>query len=160
MLPLWGEKGHWRRACPVYLKELMEFQAKGITGPSSMYMIELNNASISNSWVLDTGCGTHICFNVQRLTRSRNLRTGELDLIMGNKDVASIEMIGVYKLYFDFGLYIVLKNVCHSDNMQGTLCLLMLYILMALTLNLTIDQFLFTRITCFISGLVLVKAYL
>ena len=80
-------------------------------------MIELNNASISNSWVLDTGCGTHICFNVQGLTRNRRLRPGELDLIMGNKDVAPVEMIGDYKLYFDSGLYIVLGNVCYSANM-------------------------------------------
>ena len=112
-----GEKGHMRRECPTYLKELNELRARGVANPSSMFMIELNNTSISNSWVLDTGCGTHICTNVQGLTRNRVLKTGELDLIMGNKDVAPVEMIGDYKLCFDSGLCIVLKNVCYSASM-------------------------------------------
>ena len=112
-----GEKGHWRRTCPKYLKELQALRATGVAEPSSMFMIELNNTYISNSWVLDTGCGTHICTNVQGLTRSRKLRTGELDLIMGNKNVASVDMIGDYKLCFDSGLCIVLKNVCYSADM-------------------------------------------
>ena len=33
---------------------------------------------------------------------------------MGNKDVAPVQQIGDYKLYFDSGLCIVLKNVCYS----------------------------------------------
>ena len=36
---------------------------------------------------------------------------------MGNKDVAPVEMIGDYKMYFDSGLCIVLGNVCYSANM-------------------------------------------
>ena len=112
-----GAKGHWRRDCPKYLKELKELRAKGVANPSGMYMIELNNASTSNSWVLDTGCGTHICTNVKGLTKGRRLKAGELDLIMGNKDVASVSMIGDFKLYFDSGLFIVLKNVCYSATM-------------------------------------------
>ena len=55
--------------------------------------------------------------NVQGLTRSRKLRTGELDLIMGNKNVASVDMIGDYKLCFDSGLFIVLLDVCYSTEM-------------------------------------------
>jgi len=112
-----GEKGHWRRSCPTYMKGLEDLKAKGIAKPSGMFMIELNNTSISNSWVLDTGCGTHICTNVQGLQRSRRLRNGELDLIMGNKNVASVDMIGDYKLYFDSGLCIVLLDVCYSAAM-------------------------------------------
>ena len=71
---------------------------------------------------LHIGCGTHICFNVQRLTRNRRLRPGELDLIMGNKDVAPVEMIGDYKLHFDSGLCIVLNNVsCHIGTVTNIL---------------------------------------
>ena len=39
------------------------------------------------------------------------------DLIMGNKNVAPVYMIGDYKLFLDLGLYIVLKDVCYSAEM-------------------------------------------
>ena len=79
-----GEKGHMRHVCPVYLKELNELWARGVVNPSGTFMIELNNTSISISWVLDTGGSTHICTNVQGLTGNRVLKAGELDLIMEN----------------------------------------------------------------------------
>ena len=80
-------------------------------------MIELHNASTTNSWVLDTGCGTHICTNVQGLKKSKKLRRGELDLIMGNKQITSVDRIGSYELTFDSGLSVELLNVCYSANM-------------------------------------------
>ena len=36
---------------------------------------------------------------------------------MGNKNVAPVHMIGDYKLCFDLSLFIVLKDVCYSDEM-------------------------------------------
>ena len=73
--------------------------------------------------------------------------------------MAPVEMIGEYKLYFDSGLCIVLKNVCYSANMARNIISFNAYILMVLILNLIMDQFSFIRIVCFISKLVLIKAY-
>ena len=95
----------------MYLKKLKELRAEGVAVPSGTFMIELNNTSTSNSWVLDTGCGTHICTNVQGLQRSRRLENGKLDLIMGNKNVASVSMIREYKLVFNSDLCIVLSYI-------------------------------------------------
>ncbi|KAJ9546873.1 hypothetical protein OSB04_019416 [Centaurea solstitialis] len=110
------EVGHWRRTCPKYLEELKKLKANGAS-TSGTYMIELHSTSASNSWVLDTGCGTHICTNVQGLKRSRKVRRGELDLIMGNKQIASVDMIGNYELSFSSGLSVVLIDCCYSAEM-------------------------------------------
>ncbi|KAJ9558333.1 hypothetical protein OSB04_012947 [Centaurea solstitialis] len=110
------EVGHWRRSCPKYLEELKKLKANGAS-TSGTYMIELHSTSTSNSWVLDTGCGTHICTNVQGLKRSRKVRRGELDLIMGNKQIASVDMIGNYELSFSSGLSMVLIDCCYSAEM-------------------------------------------
>ena len=44
-----------------------------------IYVIEAN-LSTSTSWVLDIGCGSHICVNVQGLRSNRSLPKGEVDL--------------------------------------------------------------------------------
>ena len=52
-------KGHWKRSCPKYLKDLKDGKVeKG--SQSGMFMIELHNTTTSVLWVLDTGCGTHV----------------------------------------------------------------------------------------------------
>ena len=75
-----GKLGHWSRNCAKYLKER---KAKGSgTSEEGIFVIEVN-LSISSTWVLDTGCGSHICNNVQGLRRSRTLAKGEIDLRVG-----------------------------------------------------------------------------
>ena len=48
-------KGHWKRSCPKYLKNLKDGKVEE-GGHSGMFMIELHNTTTSDSWVLDTGC--------------------------------------------------------------------------------------------------------
>ena len=92
------QKGHWKRSCPKYLEDLKNNKAKGI-GTSGIFMIELHNTtSSSDSWVLDTGCGTHICSKLQGLKESRTLEHGELNLIMGNRKTVAVTKIGTYEL--------------------------------------------------------------
>ena len=48
-------------------------------------MIEINlSTSKSDSWVLDTRSGSHICINMQSLKKSRKLAKGEVNLRVGN----------------------------------------------------------------------------
>ena len=80
-------------------------------------MIEIN-LSVSTSWVLDTGCGSHICSNVQGLRNRRALTKGEVDLRVGNgARVAAIE-IGDYSLTLPSGLIIVLTNCYYVPAMS------------------------------------------
>ncbi|KAJ9535962.1 hypothetical protein OSB04_un000872 [Centaurea solstitialis] len=110
------EKGHWKRSCSKYLEVLKVNKAKEC-GTSGIFMIELHSTSISNSWVLDTGCGTHICSNSQGLKESRTLKHGELNLIMGNRMTAAVTKIGDLELVLSSGLSIKLLDCCYSPEM-------------------------------------------
>ncbi|KAL0406057.1 UNVERIFIED_CONTAM: hypothetical protein Slati_3919600 [Sesamum latifolium] len=46
-------KGHWKRECPQLLSN------------PGMFVVDINIISNSTSWVLDTGCGAHICNDLQ-----------------------------------------------------------------------------------------------
>ena len=78
---------------------------------SGIFVIEVN-ISISNlsSWVVDTGCGSHICGNVQGLRSRRALAKGEVDLRVGNgARVVALE-VETYDLALPSGLVIELSN--------------------------------------------------
>ena len=97
--------GHWKRNCKVYLEE----KKKGtLATTSGIYVIEIN-LSTSTSWVLDTGCATHICNNVQGLRRSRRLTRGEVDLRVGNGARVAALTVGSYILTLPCGLVLELK---------------------------------------------------
>ncbi|GKD79526.1 retrotransposon protein, putative, ty1-copia subclass [Tanacetum coccineum] len=88
----YNTKGHWKRSCLKYLKDLKDGKfEKG--SHSGMFMIELYNTTTSDSWVLDTGCGTHICTVLQGLKESRRLEHGELNLVMGNRKITHVTRI-------------------------------------------------------------------
>ncbi|KAH7691834.1 RNA-directed DNA polymerase protein [Dioscorea alata] len=108
-----NEAGHWKRNCPLYLEELKKRDKPSTLG---IYMIEVN-LSIFISWVLDTGCGSHICSNVQRLRNRRRLTEGEVDLKVGNRArVAAIE-IGHYPLTLPSRLILNLINYYYVPAM-------------------------------------------
>ena len=66
--------------------------------------------STSTSWVLDTGCGSHICINVQGLRGSRTLAKGEIDLRVGNGAKVAALAVGTYHLSLPTGLILELEN--------------------------------------------------
>ncbi|KAL0342593.1 UNVERIFIED_CONTAM: Retrovirus-related Pol polyprotein from transposon RE2 [Sesamum calycinum] len=59
---------------------------KGIGSISNqgMLVIEVNMITNSASWILDTGCGAHICNDLQVLQRSRKLSKDEVVLRLGD----------------------------------------------------------------------------
>ncbi|KAK8669506.1 hypothetical protein V6N13_106934 [Hibiscus sabdariffa] len=77
-----GKTGHWKRNCPIYLEDVKKAKAVGAS-VSGIYVIDVH-VSTSSSWVLDTGCGSHICTSVQGLHMRRNLAKGDVDLRVGN----------------------------------------------------------------------------
>nr|GEW89405.1 retrotransposon protein, putative, Ty1-copia subclass [Tanacetum cinerariifolium] len=80
-------------------------------GDVGIFTIELYNFS-NNTWVYDTGCGTHICITTQGLKGSRKLKPGALSLYVGDGHRATVEAIGSYHLYLSSRLVLVLHN-CH-----------------------------------------------
>ncbi|GJS78561.1 retrotransposon protein, putative, ty1-copia subclass [Tanacetum coccineum] len=115
-------KGHWKHSCPKYLKDLIDEKVeKG--SHLGMFMIELHNTTASDSWVLDTGCGTHICTVLQGLKKSRRLKHGELNLVKGNKKITHVTRIGKYELMLKSGVRIDLNNCCYSSEMTRNIIL-------------------------------------
>ena len=130
-LPLEGvcffcnEQGHWKRNCKLYLEDLKKKKSSEAT-TSGIYVIEVN-LSTSASWVLDIGCGSHICVNVQGLRSSRSLAKGEVDLRVGNGARVVALAVGVYDLTSPSGLVFQLKNCNYvptvSINIISIYCL-------------------------------------
>ena len=93
---------------------------------SGIYVIEVN-PSTSASWVLDTGCGSHICVNVQGLRSDRSLAKGKVDLRVGNGARVVALAVGVYDLTFPSRLVFQLKNCYYvpvvSRNIMSVSCL-------------------------------------
>ncbi|GKB78782.1 retrotransposon protein, putative, ty1-copia subclass [Tanacetum coccineum] len=107
------EVGHWKRNCLVYLAELLKKKKQvGSASSSSIFTIELFSFPNNNSWVYDTGCGTHICITKQGFRIERKLKQGALYLYVGNRVRAQVEAIGSFDLVLPNGLVICLDN-CH-----------------------------------------------
>ena len=79
------------------------------TSDSGIYVIKVN-LSISTSWVLDTGCGSHICINVHELLESRKSAKGEVDLRVGNGAKVATLALGTYHLSLPTRLILELEN--------------------------------------------------
>ena len=68
-----GKRGHWKRDYREYKALQKEIKA-GKPPASGMFVIEINMATSSfKNWIFDSGCGTHICTDVQDLRISRRL---------------------------------------------------------------------------------------
>ena len=93
---------------------------------SGIYVIEVN-LSTSTSWVIDIGCGSHICVKVQGLGSSRSLAKGKVDLRVGNGARVAALAVGVYDLTLPTGLVFQLKNCYYvpvvSRNIIQVSCL-------------------------------------
>ncbi|KAK8600824.1 hypothetical protein V6N12_050672 [Hibiscus sabdariffa] len=96
-----GKTGHWKRNFPIYLEDVKKAKAVGAS-VSGIYVIDVH-VSTSSSWVLDTGCGSHICTSVQGLHTRRTLAKGDVDLRVGNgARVATLAARGGYQYFITF----------------------------------------------------------
>ena len=112
--------GHWKRNCSLLLEELRLNKSKmpgNVASTSGMFMIELFSFSRkNNSWIYDTGCGTHICYTSQGLRGARKLAYGERYLYVGNDIRAAVEAIGTFDLVLPSGMILVLN--CNNSHFQ------------------------------------------
>ncbi|VFQ98695.1 unnamed protein product [Cuscuta campestris] len=76
---------------------------------SGIYVIEVNMSDIT-SWVMDTGCGSHICTSMQNLHECRQLTEGEIQLKVGNGALIYALAVGTYSLSLPSGLILHLNN--------------------------------------------------
>ncbi|KAL0291589.1 UNVERIFIED_CONTAM: Retrovirus-related Pol polyprotein from transposon TNT 1-94 [Sesamum calycinum] len=99
------EKGHWKRDCP------------NLSSDQGMFVVEINMVTNSASWVLDTGCGAHICNDLQVLQRSRKLRKDEVILRLGDGKAVAAEAVGIINLVVSDHVRLELKDCYFVPSM-------------------------------------------
>ncbi|GKC97333.1 hypothetical protein Tco_1167608 [Tanacetum coccineum] len=80
------------------------------SGTSGIFTIELYSFPKTNSWIYDTGCGTHICNTIWGLRGIQKLNKCALDLYVGNGNHAAVKAIGSFDLILPGGMVLVLDN--------------------------------------------------
>ncbi|KAL0448706.1 UNVERIFIED_CONTAM: hypothetical protein Slati_1427000 [Sesamum latifolium] len=75
--------------------------------------------SNSASWVLDTGCGAHICNDLQVLQRSRKLSKDEMILRLGDGKAVAAEAVGSLSLVVSDHVRIELKDCYFCASMSN-----------------------------------------
>ncbi|KAL0458358.1 UNVERIFIED_CONTAM: Copia protein [Sesamum latifolium] len=103
------EKGHWKRDCPK------------LPPKQGMFVVEVNMVTNSASWVLDTGCGAHICNDLQVLQRSRKLSKDEVVLKLGDGKVVTAEAVGTVNLVISDRVRLELKDCYFVPSMIKTI---------------------------------------
>ncbi|KAL0445681.1 UNVERIFIED_CONTAM: hypothetical protein Slati_1696000 [Sesamum latifolium] len=96
-------KGHWKRT----------FHN---SSPTQVFVVEVNMISNSASWVLDTGCGAHICNDLQVLERSRKLSKDEMVLRLGDGKAVATEVVGSLSKVISDHIRIILKDYFYVPN--------------------------------------------
>ena len=85
-----------------------------VASTSSIFMIEINiSTHYPKSWVLDIGCGYHLCNNMQELKNNITLGRNEVSLRVGNGARVAIVAIATYSLSLPSGLVLELSNCYH-----------------------------------------------
>ena len=90
--------------------ESLEKKTYDVPSTSSMFFIEISIVYNNNLWILDTGCGSHICTNVKGLRNSRQLNKGKSILQVGNGARVVALAIGTYILTLPRGLILSLDD--------------------------------------------------
>ncbi|KAL1225710.1 Retrovirus-related Pol polyprotein from transposon RE1 [Cardamine amara subsp. amara] len=122
------EPGHWKRNCKKFLEGFKNLKKAYETTSPGIYVIEVNvTSSVSTSWVLDTGCGAHICTNMQALSNKRKVEKGQVELRVGNGARVAALAVGTYHLSLPSGLVLDLHNCYYvpaiSRNIISVSCL-------------------------------------
>ena len=93
----------------------------------SIYTIEINYVKTSNSCILDTKCGFHICFDMHGLKEIEEIRHRKLNLVMGNRHFLLDTRIMINELVFHSGVSVDLlycHYLCVDHGLKGKLMII------------------------------------
>ncbi|KAK4383112.1 Retrovirus-related Pol polyprotein from transposon RE2 [Sesamum angolense] len=99
------EKGYWKWDCP------------NLSSDQGMFVVEVNMVTNFSSWVLDTGCGAHICNDLQVLHKSRKLSKDEVVLRLGDGKAVAAEAVGIINLVVSDRVRLELKDCYFVPSM-------------------------------------------
>src|SRR5262249_14884 len=77
------------------------------------------NATVNNQdWVFDTGCGSHICCDMQGLKNSRRLSKEDAIVRVANGAKVAALAVGIYYLALPSGLVLELNNCYYVPSLS------------------------------------------
>ena len=74
------------------------------------------SSSISNSWILDTACRSHICKSLQGLHKVRRLKKDDFELYDASREAIYAEAIGTYILLLPSSKILELRDCYYIPN--------------------------------------------
>ena len=106
----YGKAGHWKRNCKLYLATIKAGASDAPKGMYEIHTILSLSSSNSDSWVLDTACGSHICKSLQGLQNIRVLKKGDFELYGTGGESIQAEAVGTYMLKLPSEKILELEN--------------------------------------------------
>ena len=98
------------RKCKANLAKVKTGALDALKSMYKIHTILTLNSSISNTWVLDTACGYHICKSLQGLHKIKVLMEGDFNLYGAGGETIQAEAIGTYILKLPSGKILELDN--------------------------------------------------
>ncbi|KAL0411306.1 UNVERIFIED_CONTAM: hypothetical protein Slati_3720300 [Sesamum latifolium] len=95
----------------------LEEECPKLLSSAGTFVIKVNMITNSASWVLDIGCGAHICNDLQLLERSRKLSRDEVVLKLGDGKAVAAEAVGIVHLVVSDQVRIELKDCYYVPSM-------------------------------------------
>lgn len=112
------KSGHFQKDCPKR-KEL--FEKKG-NPMGSVSFFESNFAHVSSdTWWIDSGANVHVTNSLQGFLTTQTINPNENYILMGNRDRAPVEAIGIYRLILDSGFCLDLFQTLYVPSISRNL---------------------------------------
>ena len=107
-----------KRNCKEYMDSLKGKKKEHTNASGScIYTIEICSISSKTLWVLDTGCGYHLCKDMMALRKSKKVSRGQYEFLGAFGHQQSPTLIGDYHLSLPSGLVLILNNCCYLSSL-------------------------------------------
>ena len=106
----------------------MKYKEASVT--KGLYMIQTNlslSTSISDSWILDSACGSHFCKLLQSLQEIKSLNKGDFELFGASGESIQAEAVGTKILKLSSGKVLKLKTCYYISNIIRNIFLYLYY---------------------------------
>ena len=95
----------------------------------------LLSTSISDSWILDTACGSHLCKSLQDLQKIKSLNKGDFELFGASGESIQVEAVGIKILKLPSDKVLELKIYYYFCNIVRNIILVPLLLEQGFEIN-------------------------
>ena len=112
----YDKAGHWKRNYKLYLATVKVGASDAPKGMYEIHTILSLSSSNSDSWVLDTACGSHIYKSLQGLQNIRVLKKDDFELYSAEGESIQVETVGTYMSKLPFRKILELENCYYMSK--------------------------------------------